>query len=340
VPDESELDVEELRARSFWSGTLTFGLVSVPVALFPANRPQRVSLRMLAPDGTPLRREYYDPRSNRKVTNDGIIRGYEMDEGEFVEVTDEELEGIEPEKTRDIDLRLFVPREQIDPVYFDRAYYLTPAGESTKAYKLLAETMERTGRAGIATFVMRAKEYLIAILAENGIMRAETLRFADEVRSADDVGLPAPVKVKPAARKKMEAAMKKLAAKKFDPEELVDRTTTRLLELIESKREAGVDVVDAAASDEPPDDVIDLMEVLKRSLSGGGGGGGAGSPKKAAPKKAASKTAANTPSKKSAPTKSASHRSSAKRASKKPTPKKSSPKKAAKKSSTRTRKAS
>lgn len=339
MPDESELDVEEVRARSFWSGTLTFGLVSVPVALFPANRPQRVSLRMLAPDGTPLRREYYDPRNNRKVTNDGIIRGYEMDEGEFVEVTDEELEGIEPEKTRDIDLRLFVPREQIDPVYFDRAYYLTPAGESTKAYKLLAETMERTDRAGIATFVMRAKEYLIAILAENGIMRAETLRFADEVRSAEDVGLPEPVKVKPAARKKMETAMKKLAAKKFDPEELVDRTTERLLELIESKREAGVDVVEAAASEEPPDDVIDLMEVLKRSLSGGGGG--AGSPKKAAPKNAEPRTASHkSASKKGASRKTASHRKTAKKSSKKSTAKKSSPKKAAKKSSSRTRKAS
>jgi DNA end-binding protein Ku len=266
--DIDELEPEEIRARSFWSGTLTFGLVSVPVALYPANRPQRVSLRMLAPDGTPLRREYFDPKTHRKVTNDSLVRGFELDEGEFVTVTEEELESVEPEKTRDIDLRLFVPREQVDPLYFDRAYYLTPAGESTKAYKLLAETMEQTGRAGIATFVMRDKEYLIAILAENGIMRAETLRFADEVRSVDDIGLPDPVKVKPAARKKMESAMTKLARKTFDPKDLVDRTTERLLELIESKRAAGEDVVESSVSEETPDDIIDLMEVLKRSLSG------------------------------------------------------------------------
>jgi DNA end-binding protein Ku len=266
--DIDELEPEEIRARSFWSGTLTFGLVSVPVALYPANRPQRVSLRMLAPDGTPLRREYFDPKTHRKVTNDSLVRGFELDEGEFVTVTEEELESVEPEKTRDIDLRLFVPREQVDPLYFDRAYYLTPAGESTKAYKLLAETMEQTGRAGIATFVMRDKEYLIAILAENGIMRAETLRFADEVRSVDDIGLPDPVKVKPAARKKMESAMTKLARKTFDPKDLVDRTTERLLELIESKRAAGEDVVESSVSEETPDDIIDLMDVLKRSLSG------------------------------------------------------------------------
>jgi DNA end-binding protein Ku len=266
--DIDELEPEEIRARSFWSGTLTFGLVSVPVALYPANRPQRVSLRVLAPDGTPLRREYFDPKTHRKVTNDSLVRGFELDEGEFVTVTEEELESVEPEKTRDIDLRLFVPREQVDPLYFDRAYYLTPAGESTKAYKLLAETMEQTGRAGIATFVMRDKEYLIAILAENGIMRAETLRFADEVRSVDDIGLPDPVKVKPAARKKMESAMTKLARKTFDPKDLVDRTTERLLELIESKRAAGEDVVESSVSEETPDDIIDLMDVLKRSLSG------------------------------------------------------------------------
>jgi DNA end-binding protein Ku len=309
VPDAEieSIDSEELRARSFWSGTLTFGLVSVPVVLFPANRPQRVSLRMLAPDGTPLRREYFDPESHRKVANDDLVRGYEMTDGEFVTVTDEELESAEPEKTRDIDLRLFVPREQIDPLYFDRAYYLAPSGESTKAYKLLVETLERTGRAGIATFVMRAKEYLIAILAEDGIMRAETLRFADELRSPEDLGLPDPVRTKPAHVKKIEASMKKLASKEFDPDELVDRTRLRLLELDEQKRAAGVDVVEAEDTEEPADDVIDLMEALKRSL------GGSAAKKTPRAKSATRKTAA----KKSAAKKGAAKKSAARNAAKK-----------------------
>jgi DNA end-binding protein Ku len=301
VPDDfeqvEEIGADDIRARSFWSGTLTFGLVSVPVSLYPANRPQRVSLRMLAPNGTPLRREYFDPKTHRKVTNDSLVRGFELDEGEYVTVSDEELESVEPEKSRDIDLRLFVPREQVNPLYFDRAYYLTPAGESTKAYKLLAETMEQTDRAGIATFVMRDKEYLIAILAEGGIMRAETLRFADEVRSPEDVGLPEPVKVKPAARKKFEASIRKLSEKQFDPSTLVDRTTERLLELIEQKRASGEDVVEAEASEEPPDDIIDLMEVLKRSLSGKESAPHRSSARKAGKTRAktAAKTAAKTP---------------------------------------------
>ncbi len=317
IDDVEETGADDIRARSFWSGTLTFGLVSVPVSLYPANRPQRVSLRMLAPNGTPLRREYFDPRTHRKVTNDSLVRGYEMSDGEYVTVTDEELESVEPEKSRDIDLRLFVPREQVNPLYFDRAYYLTPAGESTKAYKLLAETMEQTDRAGIATFVMRDKEYLIAILAEEGIMRAETLRFADEVRSPEDVGLPEPVKVKPAERKRMEAAIRKLSGKKFDASELVDRTAERLLDLIEQKRKSGEDVVEAEAAEETPDDVIDLMEVLKRSLSG------KETASSRSPKKAGHKRAHKTTHK------SAEHKSTAKKTARK-TAKKTTAKRARK----------
>jgi DNA end-binding protein Ku len=144
---------------------------------------------------------------------------------------------------------------------------------------------------------MRDKEYLIAILAEGGIMRAETLRFADEVRSPEDVGLPEPVKVKPAARKKFEASIRKLSEKQFDPSTLVDRTTERLLELIEQKRASGEDVVEAEDSEEPPDDIIDLMEVLKRSLSGKESAPHRSSARKAGKTRAktAAKTAAKTP---------------------------------------------
>ena len=162
---------------------------------------------MLSPEGVPLRREFYDAKSKRAVDRDDIVRGYELEDDEYVVVTDEELESLEPQKSRDIDLRQFVDRDAIDPMYFDRAYFLTPAGESTKAYRLLAETMERTNRAGIATFIMRGKEYLIAILAEDGILRAETLRFADEVRTPDQIGLPEPPKLKAAEVKRFERAI-------------------------------------------------------------------------------------------------------------------------------------
>src|SRR5690606_796011 len=150
------------------------------------------------PEGVPLARRYYDEKHEREIQREEIVRGFELDDGEMVLVTDAELEALEPDKTRDIDLRRFVPAESIDARYFDRGYFLAPSGDSTKAYRLLAAVMEKSKRAGIATFVMRGKEYLVAIFAENGILRAETLRFADELRSADDVGLPEPAKPKAA----------------------------------------------------------------------------------------------------------------------------------------------
>jgi DNA end-binding protein Ku len=170
-------------ARAFWSGTISFGLVSIPVNLFPANRSRSTGLRLLDKDGTPLRRRFFCPKDERDVHPEHVLRGYELENGEYVVVTDEELESLEPRKTRDIDLTRFVNKDDVPATLFERGYYLTPAGDSTKAYRLLAEVMEETGRVGIATFVMRGKEYLVAILAEDGIMRAETLRFQNEVRT-------------------------------------------------------------------------------------------------------------------------------------------------------------
>lgn len=269
-PDETvEQDGDEVRARSFWSGTITFGLVSIPVELFPANRSGGTSLRMVSEEGTPLSRQYFCPKEERALDWDELVRGYEIEKGEFVVVTDDELERLAPEKTRDIDLRQFVDADALDPMHFERGYFLVPGGNTTKAYRLLAETMEQTGRAGIATFVMRGKEYLVAILAENGILRAETLRFADEIRSAVDIGLPEPVKPKAAAVKKVEQAIAKLAADEFDEADLVDRSSERLLELVAMKEASGEDVVEPAAAEIAPSaGVIDLMEVLKRSLEG------------------------------------------------------------------------
>jgi DNA end-binding protein Ku len=197
LPDE-ELDEQSASNRPFWSGTITFGLVSIPVNLFPANRGDRVSLRMLGPNGKPLARRYYSEQSGRDLDAEDIVRGYEIKKDRFVDVTDEELERLAPERSRDINLRRFVDDKSIPRLYFERGYFLAPAG-STRAYHLLAQTMERTGRAGIATFVMRGKEYLVAITADNGILRAETMRFADEIRAPEAIGLPKKQKATPAA---------------------------------------------------------------------------------------------------------------------------------------------
>ena len=272
---EEELDDAQQPSgmRPFWSGTITFGLVTVPVALYAATRTRGVALRMLGPDEAPVQRRYVCSKDGKALDADDIVRGYEIEKGKFVVVTDEELEAVEPRKSREIDLQLFVDIDDIDPIYYERAYYLVPSGGTNKAYRLLAEVMEKKKQAGIATFVMRAKEYMVAIIAENGILRAETLRFAHDIRKPDDVGLPEPVKVSPAEVKKIEAQITR-HAKKFAVSELLDDYTERLEKLVakkEKKREDVVRVAEDKSADEEAGggEVIDLMAVLSRSLQQG-----------------------------------------------------------------------
>lgn len=272
--DVSQLEEEQTPAsRPFWSGTITFGLVSIPVSLFPANRGGGVRLRMLSPDGVPLSRRYYSESTGRDLAPEEMTRGYELDDGRYVEVTDEELDRLAPEKSRDIDLRRFVPRDAISPRFFDRGYFLSPAGGSNKAYRLLAQTMDETGRAGIATFVMRGKEYLVAILSDHGLLRAETLRFFDEIRTPETVGLPdrssPPAKAVQAFEKTIDRGSRdEIAANEFR-----DRDAERLMRLVESKRKKPGNVVGKAEAgdDDMARPVPDLLEALRRSLGAAGG---------------------------------------------------------------------
>ena len=252
--------------RPFWSGTITFGLVSVPVNLYPATRTNRAPLRMIGPEGEPLSRRYYSEKTGKDLEADDMIRGYEIDKEKFVTVTDEELERLAPEKTRDINLTLFVKEESIPPVYFERGYFLSPAGNSEKAYKLLAEAMKERGDTGIATFVMRGKEYPVAIFSDNGILRAETMRFPDEIRSAKEVGLPEKPKTNPTTVRKFETLIKKKTKRTFTPDK--DEETAQLLKLVKKKEANKSNVVQIKDSEVSEGKVIDLVDVLKRTLAG------------------------------------------------------------------------
>jgi DNA end-binding protein Ku len=264
----AEQPEQESAARPFWSGTITFGLVSIPVNLFPASRSVNSPLRMLDAEGVPLSRRYFSQESGKDLDQDQVVRGYEIGKEKYVVVTDEELDRLEPEKSRDIDLRRFVEKDAIPPIYFEHAYFLAPAGGSVKAYQLLAETMESRGRAGLATFVMRDKEYLVAIISENGILRAETLRFADEVRSPKQIGLPKPTRVSKPAVNRFERAIQRKAAKEISRTELRDDRGEKLLKLVERKQARKKDVVEVEGTERGPAKVVDLMEVLKKSLAG------------------------------------------------------------------------
>jgi DNA end-binding protein Ku len=264
----SEEGEEQSGPRPFWSGTLTFGLVSVPVNLFPANRSSHAHLRMLSSEGEPLSRRYYSEKTERDLDADQMVRGFEIDKGKYVVITDEELDRLAPEKSRDIDLKTFVPEESIPPVYFDRGYFLTPAPGSEKAYKLLAETMEKGGKAGVATFVMRGKEYLVAIFAEHGILRAETMRFPDELRSPKDVGLPKKPKLPAATVHKFEKLISIKSKKQLSPARLKDEQTERLLKLVKKKSAQRKNVVEVETDKRDEGKVIDMVAILKKSLTG------------------------------------------------------------------------
>ena len=222
---------------------------------------------MLGPDGQPLARKYYAEKTGKDLDADEVVRGYEVNKDKFIIVTDEELERLAPDKTRDIDLKQFVPADSIPPTHFERGYFLAPAAGSQKAYKLLAETMEKSDLAGIATFVMRGKEYLVAIFADNGILRAETMRFADELRSPKDVGLPKKKEPPKATVTKFEKFIANKSKKQFSPTKLADKQADSLLKLVKRKqtKRANVVRVEEEASDHK---VIDLVQVLKKSLGG------------------------------------------------------------------------
>ena len=300
-----ERDAEATGVRGFWSGNLSFGLVSIPVSLITARRSNRVALRMLSTNGTPLRRRFFCPKDDAALEANDIVRGYEIEKDLFVPVTDEELEAIAPKLSQEIDLRRFVPLDAIDPMYFEHGYFLVPGKRSGKAYRLLARVMEERGRAGIATFVMRGKEYLVAITARGGLLLAETLRFADELRTASDVGLGKPSSADAATVKEFARSIAALRADALDVDELEDAQTRRLLELIESKRRAGKDIV--AAPQAPDEDeatgaeIVDLMKYLKESIAGKGA---ETSPReRKSPRAAKKRTASAQPKNKSVPAK-------------------------------------
>ena len=271
--DTTQIDEEEPeqeQPHAFWSGIIAFGLVSLPVSLFPAHR-GKTALKMVDARGSLLKRQYFCEDGTQPLEPDDIVRGYEIEKYHYVVVEDEELEALEPKKSREIDLKRFVPLSSINPIYFERAYFLVPDSDTTKAYRLLAKSMEDEQKAGIATFVMHGKDYLVAIIAEGGILRAETLRFHDELRTPEQVGLPQRKSADKKTMEQMRAAISKLVHKQLDVKELSDQQTHNLMQHIEEKLKAGTDVLKAPEEPEQAEaasNVIDLMQVLKERLQG------------------------------------------------------------------------
>ena len=253
--------------RSLWSGSLSFGLVNVPVRLFSAARDLDYHFRQLhEKDGAPIEQRRFCKEEDVEVMWEEIARGFEPDGGKQVVVTDEELAAVEPRKTRTIDIEAFVDLDDVDPIYFDHPYLVVPAGDSEgtlRAYQLLVEVMSDQERVALGRFVMRTKEYLVAVRVRDGLLSLTTMLFHDEVRPAKDVptGGKKPAK---AAVDNAVAIIEELSTE-WDPERYEDCYRERLRQVIERKRKG--QTIEAPTVEREPKPVPDLMEALERTLA-------------------------------------------------------------------------
>ena len=253
--------------RPIWSGAVSFGLVNVPVKLTTAQSPKDVRFNQLdGKDGTRISTKRVRPDTGEEVPYERLVKGYEISPNRYVVIEPSELDGLDPKASRTIDIEEFVALSEIDPLYFEKGYYLLPDKGAEKAYALLAKAMEETGRVAIARFVMRTKQYLAAIRAKDGALVLSTMLYADEVTTTSELDLPDADKVAPNARevKMAEQLIESLSAE-FDPSRYKDEHREKVLALIEAKAE-GQEIVTSTTSEEPTK-VVDLMAALEASLA-------------------------------------------------------------------------
>jgi DNA end-binding protein Ku len=256
-----------MAARAIASTTISFGLVTLPVKVYSAGQASsRVSFNLIHKEcGHRLRQQYVCVDCDDVVEGDDIVKGYEFAKGQYVLFSPEELAAIETPVTEGIEITEFVPIEEVDPVYFDRAYYLGPDKAGGRAYRLLTKALVETNRAAIAKYATRGKAYIVMILPRDGRLVMEQLHYADEVRSADDVPIEAGDVKKPElelAKQLVQAA----SSEEFDPAKYHDEVREQMLEMIQRKVE-GEEITAAPASATPHPQIIDLMAALKASIA-------------------------------------------------------------------------
>jgi DNA end-binding protein Ku len=257
-------------ARAIGTGSISFGLVAIPVKMYSATQANAaVSFNMLhqPPCGSRLKQQYICAREEVIVPRDEMVKGYEFAKDQYVVFTTDELKSLEERATQSIDITEFVPLSQVDPVYYDKAYYLAPEKGGEKAYHLLAEVMKTSGRTALARYAARGKMYLVMIRpADNGLVMQQLL-YADEVRPFAEVPMPDVPKVRDAEMQLAQQLVDQISNETFEPTKYEDEVKTRILADIQRKVDG--QVIEAPATEEQPAQVIDLMEALKASLAGG-----------------------------------------------------------------------
>jgi DNA end-binding protein Ku len=254
-------------ARAIWKGSISFGLVNIPIALYPATRREELKFRLLRKsDLSPANYKRVAEKDGKEVPWNQIVKGYEYEKGKYVVLKDEDFERVDLEATQTVDIQDFVDQEEIDPIFFYKPYYLEPQKGGDKAYVLLRDALKDSGKVGIAKVVIKTREYLAGVKPEDGVLVLELMHFADELADPGRLHIPKKIEV---GKREMNMAKSLIdsMSSKWNPEKYRDDYREALMEVIEEKVEAGGKEIEEKPKRAPkPTKVIDLVSVLQKSL--------------------------------------------------------------------------
>ena len=251
--------------KALWKGAITFGLISIPVRLYSAVSEKGLKFHLLhEEDGGRIKYQRVCAKCGKEVTWDDIVKGYEYSKDHYVQFTEDELDAVEVDSVRAIDVVAFVPLESIDPIYFNKTYYVAPEPSGLKAYRLLQEALEAEGQVGIAKVALRDKEHLSTVRLKDDVFVLETMYWPDEIRQPEFEELDKSIQVRDAEVKMARQLVQQLSDD-FRPEDFQDEYRTALEALVEKKVE-GQEITIAPVPEEEPTKVVDLMEALKASV--------------------------------------------------------------------------
>jgi DNA end-binding protein Ku len=253
--------------RAIWKGSISFGLVNIPIALYPATRKEELSFRLLRKtDLSPVNYKRVAEKDGKEVPWDQIVKGYEYDKGKYVVLKEEDFQRVDLEATQTVDIQDFVDVEEIDPIFFYKPYYLEPQKGGDKAYALLRDSLKESNKVGVAKVVIKTRQYLAGVKPEDGALVLELMHFADELADTEKLHLPKKVEVGKRELNMAKALIDSMSAK-WQPEKYRDDYREALMEVIEEKVEAGGKEIEEKPKKAPkPTKVIDLVEVLQKSL--------------------------------------------------------------------------
>jgi DNA end-binding protein Ku len=254
-------------ARAIWKGSISFGLVNIPIALYPATRREELKFRLLRKsDLSPVSYKRVAEKDGREVPWGQIVKGYEYEKGKYVVLKDEDFQRVDLEATQTVDIQDFVDQEEIDPMFFYKPYYLEPQKGGDKAYALLRDALKDTNKVGIAKVVIKTRQYLAGVKPEDGALVLELMHFADELADPEKLHVPKKMEV---GKREMNMAKSLIdgMASKWEPEKYKNDYREALMEVIEEKVEAGGKEIEEKPRKAPkPTKVIDLVSVLQKSL--------------------------------------------------------------------------